>query len=76
MFQLGLVFDDRMSFVLGEDLVVRKLKFLDVVTEELGDSHEDAAAEADARFALFTLELERLLAKLEEWFGLPRPVDG
>jgi len=76
VFQLGLVFDDRMSFVLGEDLVVRKLKFLDVVTEELGDSHEDAAAEADARFALFTLELERLLAKLEEWFGLPRPVDG
>jgi len=76
VFQLGLVFDDRMSFVLGEDLVVRKLKFLDVVTDELGDSHEDAAAEADASFALLTLELERLLAKLEEWFGLPRPSDG
>jgi recombination associated protein RdgC len=27
----------------------------------------------DARFALLTLELERLLGKLEEWFGLPRP---
>lgn len=76
VFQLGLVFDDRMSFVLGEDLVVRKLKFLDVVTEELGDSFEDAQAEADASFALLTLELERLLAKLEEWFGLPRPKDG
>jgi recombination associated protein RdgC len=70
------VFDDRISFVLGEDLVVRKLKFLDVVTDELGDSHEDAAAEADASFALLTGELERLLAKLEEWFGLPRPSDG
>ncbi|WP_346949631.1 recombination-associated protein RdgC, partial [Dyella sp.] len=33
VFQLGLVFDDRMSFVLGEDLVVRKLKFLDVVLD-------------------------------------------
>lgn len=76
VFQLGLVFDERMSFVLGEDLIVRKLKFLDVVTEELGDSHEDAAAEADAGFALLTLELERLLAKLEEWFGLPRPADA
>lgn len=76
VFQLGLVFDERMSFVLGEDLVVRKLKFLDVVTEELGDSFEDAQAEADASFALLTLELERLLAKLEEWFGLPRPKDG
>jgi len=76
VFALGLVFDERMSFVLGEDLVVRKLKFLDVVTEELGDSHPDAAAEADATFALLTLELGRLLGKLEEWFGLPRPADA
>ena len=76
VFQLGLVFDDRISFVLGEDLIVRKLKFLDVVMDELGDSFEDAQAEADAGFALLTLELERLLAKLEEWFGLPRPSDG
>lgn len=73
--QLALTFDDRITFVLGEDLIVRKLKFLDVVTEQLGDSHPDAASEADATFALMTLELERLLAKLEEWFGLPRPVD-
>jgi recombination associated protein RdgC len=73
VFQLGLVFDDRVSFVLGEDLVLRKLKFLDVVLDELGDSQQDAAAEMDARFALLTLELERLLGKLEEWFGLPRP---
>jgi recombination associated protein RdgC len=73
VFQLGLVFDDRISFVLGEDLVVRKLKFLDAVLDELGDSQQDAAAEMDARFALLTLELERLLGKLAEWFGLPRP---
>lgn len=74
VFQLGLVFDDRMTFVLGEDLVVRKLKFLDVVLDEMGDSqHDSAAAEMDARFALLTLELERLLGKLDEWFKLPRP---
>jgi recombination associated protein RdgC len=76
VFQLGLVFDERLSFVLGEDLVLRKLKLLDVVLDELADSPADAAAELDARFALFTLELERLLAKLEEWFGLPRPQDA
>jgi recombination associated protein RdgC len=76
VFQLGLVFDDRIGFVLGEDLVVRKLKFLDAVLDELGDSQQDAAAEMDARFALLTLELERLLVKLEEWFGLPRPTEG
>jgi len=33
VFQLGLQFDDRASFVLGEDLVVRKLRFLDVVQD-------------------------------------------
>jgi recombination associated protein RdgC len=76
VFQLGLVFDERMSFVLGEDLVVRKLKFLDAVTEELPDSPEDAAAEADAAFALLTLELERLFARMEAWFGLARPAES
>jgi recombination associated protein RdgC len=74
VFQLGLSFDDRLGFVLGEDLVLRKLRFFDVVTDELGDAPaESAAAELDARFALMSLELERVLGKLEEWFGLPRP---
>lgn len=74
VFQLSLTFDDRISFVLGEDMVLRKVRLLDQVLEELGDSERDSAqAELDARFALMTLEFERLLAKLEEWFGLPRP---
>ena len=56
VFQLGLVFDDRMSFVLGEDLVVRKLKFLDVVQDTLGEeTAESKQAELDAVFALMTL---------------------
>ena len=76
VFLLGLTFDERISFVLGEDLIIRKLKFLDVVMDELGDSQQDATAEMDASFALLTLELERLLGKLEAWFGLPRPMDA
>lgn len=76
VFQLGLVFDDRMSFVLGEDLVVRKLKFLDIVLDELGEgTAESARAELDASFALMTLELKNLFEHLEKWFGLPRPGD-
>ena len=74
--QLGLVFDDRLSFTLDDELVVRKLRFLDLVQNELGDvDRESAAAELDACFALMTLELERLFQRLEEWFGLPRPQD-
>ncbi|MEO7430746.1 MAG: recombination-associated protein RdgC [Dokdonella sp.] len=74
VFQLGLVFEDRMSFVLGEDLVVRKLRFLDVVLDQMGeDTAESARAELDASFALMTLELRTLFERLEQWFGLPRP---
>ena len=76
VFQLGLIYDDRISFTLGEDLAVRKLRFLDQVQDELGETDRDSSlAELDAIFALMTLELERLLAKFEEWFGLPRPND-
>ena len=74
VFQLGLVFDDRMSFVLGEDLVVHKLRFLDIVLDGLGEgTAESARAELDASFALMTLELKSLFGHLEKWFGLPRP---
>jgi recombination associated protein RdgC len=76
VFQLGLTFDDRISFVLGEDLVIRKLRFLDQVLDELKETDADsAAAELDSRMALMTLEAERLLGKLDEWFRLPRPTD-
>lgn len=75
--QLGLLFDGRISFVLGEDLVLRKLRFLDVIQEELDQQAPDSAeAELDARFALMALELRRVLDKLDTWFGLPRPQDA
>lgn len=74
VFQLGLHFNDRLSMVLGEDLVIRKLKFHDVVVEELSyDSSDDASAEIDARFALMSLELEQLLEHLAQWFAISRP---
>ena len=77
VFQLGLQFQDRVSFVLGEDLVIRKLRFLDVVQDALdADGRDSAEAELDARFALMTLELERLFDELEKWFGLERPDDA
>ena len=76
VFQLGLVFDERIGFVLGEDLVVRKLRFLDQVLDAIDeDAMESAKAEIDARFALMSLELRRLLISMDEWFGLPRPGD-
>jgi recombination associated protein RdgC len=59
--RLALSLDDHVSFVLGEDLVIRKLKFLDGAVDQLeGTQQEDIRAELDARFALMAAELKRL----------------
>ena len=72
--QLALVAEERSNFVLGEDLALRKFRFLDVVTEELESTDRDSPrAELDARFALMTLTLESTLARLEDVFRLTRP---
>lgn len=65
--RLALVLDGHVSFVLGEDLVVRKLKFLDGVVDQLENSERDSLhAELDARYALMAGELKRLFAVLEQ----------
>ena len=64
--RLALVLDDHVSFVLGEDLVVRKLKFLDGAVDTLENTERDSLRdELDARFALQSGELHRLFAVLE-----------
>jgi recombination associated protein RdgC len=69
--RLALVYDDRVSFVFGEDLVVRKLKFLDGAVDQLENTeHEDLRAELDARFALMTGELSILFDALATAFKL------
>ena len=70
-FQLGLVFAERLSFVLGEDLVIRKLKFLETATEALEkDDRPSLEAELDATFALMSGELRLLLERLEAELSL------
>jgi len=72
--RLALTLDDHLSFVLGEDLVVRKLKFLDGAVESLENTERDSLhAELDARFALFSGELSRLFAVLEQALQLSKP---
>ena len=68
--RLALEFEDRLSFVLDENLVVRRLKFLDVVQEEAASTDADtAAARFDSDFAIMAMELSRLLPRLLGGFG-------
>lgn len=72
--RLAVVHQDHVSFVLGEDLVLRKLKFLDGSVDQLENtSHDDLRAELDARFALMTGELAQVLDALFRSFQITRP---
>ena len=74
--RLALTLDDHVSFVLGEDLVVRKFKLLEGAVDGLESTErDDLHAELDARFALMSGELKRLFAVLEPALKLGR-ADG
>ena len=71
--KLALNLDDHLSLVLGEDLVVRKLKFLEGAVDQLESTErEDLRAELDARFALLAGEVRRLFLVLESALKLSR----
>ncbi|MDH5835040.1 recombination-associated protein RdgC [Luteimonas kalidii] len=71
--RLALTLDDHVSFVLGEDLVVRKFKLLDGAVDQLESTdREDLRAELDARFALMAAEFSRLFTVLEGALKLSR----
>lgn len=65
--QLGMVFDGRIGFVLDAKLKLRKLNFLDIVADKL-DAQDGADPDQilDAEFALMSLELRRVFARLDE----------
>ncbi|HHA2634111.1 recombination-associated protein RdgC [Stenotrophomonas maltophilia] len=69
--KLALVLDDHLSFVLGDDLIVRKLRFLDGALDQLDQGDEDGRrAELDTRFALQIGEVGRLYDLVREHFRL------
>lgn len=71
--RLALNLDDHVSFVLGEDLVIRKFKLLDGAVDELENTErDDLRAELDARFALMSGEVKRLFNVLESALKLSK----
>jgi recombination associated protein RdgC len=71
--RLALTLDDHVSFVLGEDLVVRKFKLLEGAVDSLESTErDDVRAELDARFALMAGEAKRLFNVLEPALKISR----
>lgn len=68
--KLGMTWSEKLTFVLAEDLSVKKLKYSDELIEAAADMGEaDAAAQFDADFALMSLELSRFIPRVLELFG-------
>ena len=67
--KLAMTWRERLEFVVGEDLTVKRLRFTDTVKEELDSGHEDPAVQFDSDFAFMTLELSKFIDELIAAFG-------
>lgn len=68
--KLALTWDDNVSFILDEEMGIRRLKFGETLQDQLDDVDvDDAVAKFDAAFTLMTLELSKLIPGLLEAMG-------
>lgn len=68
--RVSLIWEDRLSFVLGEDLTLRRLRFLELIRDQLEQlDNETPEARLDAEFAVMAGEIRTLLERLPGWFG-------
>jgi len=68
--KLAMSWDNRLSFILDENLSVKRLKFLDLVQDQVSDTQVDSeAARFDVDFSIMTLELANFIPRLLELFG-------
>src|SRR5690606_42033408 len=66
---LGLTWNDRVSFVLTEKLQIKRIEFLGVADKQEMESEIDAEEQFDLDFTLMAGALARLLAQLREVLG-------
>ena len=68
--KLAVQWDERISCLLEADLALKRIKFLDILQEQLADVEtEDEAARFDLSFSLMSLEFRRLIPRILEICG-------
>lgn len=67
--ELGLVWDDRVAFILTQDLTLKHIQWLDVVQEEAEGSCDDAESMAYATQLLMAAALSVILGELVDLLG-------
>ncbi|QPK62290.1 recombination-associated protein RdgC [Methylomonas sp. LL1] len=69
--KLALSWAERLSFVLDENLSVKRLKFLDLIQEQAADIETiDEVEQFDADFSIMTAELAQFFPRLLELFNV------
>lgn len=68
--KLAISWADRLSFILDENLSVKRLRFLDLIQEQMADIEAGNETEQfDADFSIMSMELANFLPRLVELFG-------
>ncbi len=68
--KLAVNWTDRLSFIVDENLAIKRLKFLDLIQDQVSDTDaEDEVARFDVDFSIMSLELSNFLPRLIEIFG-------
>ena len=73
--ELALTWEDRISFVLTDTFRIKKVRALDLITEDRAEVNDEREA-SDADFALMTGEINNLLNALVAAFGGEKPRDS
>ncbi|MFZ2451826.1 MAG: recombination-associated protein RdgC [Methylobacter sp.] len=68
--KLAVNWADRLAFIVDEHLAIKRLRFLDLVQDQVAEIETDSDAEKfDADFSIMSLELSHFLPRLMELFG-------
>ena len=68
--KLAVSWADRLSFIIDEHLAIKRLRFLDLIQDQVADIETyDEAEQFDVDFSIMSLELANFLPRLIELFG-------
>ncbi|MDD5276341.1 MAG: recombination-associated protein RdgC [Methylovulum sp.] len=68
--KLAVNWANRITFIVDENLAIKRLRFLDLIQDQIADIDTDSEAEKfDADFSIMSLELANFLPRLVELFG-------
>jgi recombination associated protein RdgC len=70
VFKLAVTWSDRLSFIIDDNLAIKRLKFLDLIQSYAAETETESEAERfDVDFSIMSLELVEFLPRLIEIFG-------